>query len=75
MPRYRTREAADKKIKELSAKIERTMLRLKKMEDELKRHIADKEMSEVKELYAAFKRSNKTYDQMMTFLGRPVRRK
>ncbi len=45
------------------------------MEKKLKQLISDRVSAEAKALYDAFKRSSKTYEQTMTFLGVSVRRK
>ena len=40
------------------------------MENELRNLLAEKEQAEARQLYDAYKRSNKTFDQAMTFFGR-----
>lgn len=74
MPRYRSKASVEMKINQLTEKIEKTKNRLNRMENELKQLIEDRDKAEARALYAAFKRSNKTYEQTMTFLGVSVRK-
>lgn len=70
MPKYKSQAVCERNIAQLQAKIERTKTRLEKMENELRNLLSEKEQAEARQLYDAYKRSNKTFDQAMTFFSK-----
>lgn len=70
MPKYKSQAVCERNITQLTAKIERTKSRLERMENELRVLIEEKERAEARQLYSAYKKSNKTFDQAMTFFGK-----
>ena len=70
MPKYKSQAVCERNIAQLQAKIERTKTRLEKMENELRNLLSEKEQAEARQLYDAYKRSNNTFDQAMTFFGK-----
>ena len=61
MPKYKSQAVCERNIAQLQAKIERTKTRLEKMENELRNLLSEKEQAEARQLYDAYKRSNKTF--------------
>ena len=70
MPRPKSMKTIDAKISAMKSELERVKARYNQVSRDLLKPQKEKEALEAEELYSAFKKSRKTYRELMTFLGR-----